>query len=710
MARNRILTLAIPFLLIAASPNTPAASETPSADRSFKPAMAVEAIASRNRPPELVVGHRNEPMKPVFPADYDWAEYYRVDKAVYSLARHAEEAWPELIAHLGDDRYSISYRGIEGGNNYSVGDVCERIITDAISEAYFRHAPEGKLAWMYLHRPDVPRGKDLRPWCEARRAKKLYELQVEMCDWAVNVLPAFDGDPEFGTEDKTKAINAIKAEKTSLLATRKAVLPAGYDDRWVSPEFGKYGEPPSASPSAPPMLENVEHCQGEYRLARGLSVEGVVLLKQGRWSADELRVFRQTPWLDAASVRIRWAELEPQDQQFDFSIAEQLLEEVKRYNASHPSAHRTLHVRVMGGVHVPRWFEQAGVRFYDTQDAVRGRPGRPIRVPLPYDNPEYLRQLREVYRAMAQRFGKEPLVTVYHGTWSAGPWDEIFHPQGTAALPPDYTPQKFVHGMIEQLDVLLDEFCAKGLVAELPYSGKYPSKDQIDITGPLTARIVERLGKRSPLLYIQSNGWGMTNTGKPTVSWGHERDIHDAFGQVNLAFQALGTNAGGGWMPQGDWVPLVELARQYEAAYVEIYPPDLLPVDSKHRIEEALDWPPSADAAAGLPRGFLGFRRWLRQRNRILYQREGTIVQRFASDGPPGAIERVRIEPYAPDSNCVKAAVRVRQGEQAWSGWRDTERVGDLPPSSEAEVRVTLHTDDGCVSPRVHRIAVEWKQ
>ncbi len=28
-------------------------------------------------------------------------------------------------------------------------------------------------------------------------------------------------------------------------------------------------------------------------------------------------------------------------------------------------------------------------------------------------------------------------------------------------------------------------------------------------------------------------------------------------------------------MPQGDWVALVELAQRYEAAYVEIYPPDL---------------------------------------------------------------------------------------------------------------------------------------
>jgi hypothetical protein len=150
-------------------------------------------------------------------------------------------------------------------------------------------------------------------------------------------------------------------------------------------------------------LHNVQQQGAEYTLAAGPNVEGVVLLKQGRWSADEVRAFHKVPWIDAASVRLRWAELEPQDQQFDFSIAEQLLAEVKKYNASHPGAHRTLHIRVMGGVHVPKWFEAAGVRCYDTLDTFRGVPTRTIRIPVPDDNPAYLKQLHEVYQAMYDR-------------------------------------------------------------------------------------------------------------------------------------------------------------------------------------------------------------------------------------------------------------------------------------------------------------------
>lgn len=473
-----------------------------------------------------------------------------------------------------------------------------------------------------------------------------------------------------------------------------------------------WGGAPSTEAASPVTLTNVQRIGEDYVLAAGPNVEGVVLLKQGRWSPEELRAFRDVPWLDAASVRVRWADLELQDQQFDFTLAEQLLAEVKRYNETHPGARRTLHLRVMGGVHVPRWFEKVGVRFYDTQDAIRGVPSRAIRVPIPYDNPAYLRQLREVYRAMYDRFHAEPLVAVYHGTWSAGPWDEIFHPQGSAALPPGYTPQKFVRGMCEQLDVLIEEFCLRGCVAELPYSGKYPAKDQIDITGSLTARIVERLGKRSPFLYIQSNGWGQTNSGKQTISWGHERDIQDAFGQVNLAFQALGTNAGKGWMPQGDWVALVELAQRHEAAYVEIYPPDLLPLDTQHRILEAFNFPgpPGLMSADSLPAGFVGFRSWLRQRTRVLYPREGTITQRFRRQGPPVSVAWFAIQASTPEGTSVAAVARVRLGAEHWSAWHDADHVGELPPATEAEVQATLHTDDGYVSPRVRQVSLEWRQ
>jgi hypothetical protein len=322
--------------------------------------------------------------------------------------------------------------------------------------------------------------------------------------------------------------------------------------------------------------------------------------------------------------------------------------------------------------------------------------------------PEYLKRLRQAYRAMYEKYKDEPLVAVYHGTWSAGPWDEIFHPQGKAPLPPDYTPEKFVRGMVEQLDVLIDEFCMKGKVAELPYSGKYPTKRQIDITGPLTRRIVERLGKRSPYLYIQSNGWGQMNTGAQTVSWGHEPDISDASGQVNLALQALGTNAGGGWAPQGDWIGLIEIARKFDASYLELYPPDFMPLDTGHHIVDAFTHARGA-AGEGVPGGFIGYRPWLTQRGRVLYVREGTIQQVFAAGPDARRLESVTVRAETPPETSVACRVRTRAPGGEWSEWRPADCAGELPPGREAMVEASLHTDDGLVTPTLLEMRPAWR-
>ncbi len=351
---------------------------------------------------------------------------------------------------------------------------------------------------------------------------------------------------------------------------------------------------------------------------------GVAMVHQGEWTDDVWRAFRMTPWLDAASVRIEWSELEPRDEEFDWGPFDRVIEGVRAYNEAHPGAERKVHLRPLGGRFTPAWFEDAGVRYYETEQRSHVyRPDQPptitttvLRVPIPYENPEFLKQLRELYGAMRERYGGEPLVVVYHGCWSAGPWNEIFHPQPPASLPPGYTPDKFVDGMLQQLDVLIDEWCRHGLVAELPFSGKYPPKSRIDITGPLVDRIVERLGPLSPYMVIQSNGWGTTAKGRVTVSWSHEEDLREAEGRVHVAFQALGTNAGGNWHRQGDWVELVRLALEWVARYVEIYPPDLLPLDTEHRIVEAFTYrPDSGESVPGLE-DFVGFRPWIEARTR----------------------------------------------------------------------------------------------
>ena len=437
-------------------------------------------------------------------------------------------------------------------------------------------------------------------------------------------------------------------------------------------------------------MESVQVKDNVYTLASGPNVEGVVYVQQGDWTPEVIETFHQVPWIDAASIRLKWSELEPQDQQFNWASFDKVLGEVKKYNEAHPDAHRTMHIRVMGGEHVPKWFEQAGVKMYDTTHKQGGKE-KPLHIPAPYDNPEFLKQLREVYAAMVEHYKDEPLVTVYHGTWSAGPWDEIYHPQDKEPLPPNYSQKKFIKGMTEQLDVLIDEFSLKGKVAELPFSGKYPQKNLMNLTGPLTDRIVERLGRRSPFLYIQTNGWGLMSSGYQTMSWGHTEDIQDAYGMVNLSFQALGTNSGGGWMPQGNWLPLVKMAKDYEVAYTELYPPDFQPVDDKHNMTRAF---------TGKGEDGIGFKPFLKQRNRQLYVREGKVTRTFVCDKPQ-KIDALVTAQSVPEQCSVKYRVRTRTKDGAWSDWQDKAHVNKLPIGTEAEVEATLHTNDGYFTPRI---------
>ena len=418
---------------------------------------------------------------------------------------------------------------------------------------------------------------------------------------------------------------------------------------------------------------------------------------------DVMQAFHGVPWIDAASVRVRWLSLEPRPGEFNWIHIDQALAEVKKFNAAHSRTLRTLQVRPMGGEHCPRWFAQAGVRFYDTTHPAPDNPNKPLRAPMPYDNPVFIDRLRRVYRAMYERYKDEPLVALYHGTWSAGPWDEIFIPVRSAPRPPGYTPEKFAAGMREQLDVLLEEFSLKGKPAELPWSGVYESGSEF--LRVLRDRIVERLGKRSPYLYLQSNGWGVyKGTGRHTIAWGHERDIDDLYGKVNLGLQAIGTNAGGNWIPNGDWVELIRLAEKYEAPYAELYPPDFMPIDTEHRMVDAFNQEPG-----GAIPGFIGFRPWLRRRDRVMYTREGIKRRSFRNGKRGRTLDEIRIVASVPADCVVTARARTRIADSTWSEWQNTVSARRLPPGQDLQVEVRLRTDDGFVSPRVIGIEPVWR-
>lgn len=185
---------------------------------------AIEKLVNHNPVPRLV-GDKGQ-RDPIFDVKYDWAEYHRVWMALRELAPKAEALWPELVKHLDDERYCMTaLTWSDNTHNLTVGDVCHELISNILSNAYYQHLKPNSLdIYGRMGRPDIARDKKkLKSWCEARRDKPLYELQMEACEWAVKRLTKSEDLPRVSNSTRRAWIAAIKAEIQSLTKSKLAV-------------------------------------------------------------------------------------------------------------------------------------------------------------------------------------------------------------------------------------------------------------------------------------------------------------------------------------------------------------------------------------------------------------------------------------------------------------------------------------------------------
>jgi hypothetical protein len=238
----RFHTLTISIFLAAATvwSVVPALAQVPSGKQKLEAAApvpfgaraAVEALVGRNPVPGLAGLHGCDP---IFAKDYDWGEYGRVWMAFQTLIDHAEDAWHEMVGHLDDSRYAITVNSglsCDYAYNWTVGDACFRIVQNTLTEAHFRHLhPSSSHAYNQLRYPDFTRrGKTLKAWCEARGNKKLYELQIEVCQWAISQLGKEDFDDEEVTRHWASWAAAVQSEIASLRRSQKAVHFHGFGE------------------------------------------------------------------------------------------------------------------------------------------------------------------------------------------------------------------------------------------------------------------------------------------------------------------------------------------------------------------------------------------------------------------------------------------------------------------------------------------------
>ncbi len=223
-----------------------AASTTKPEMRKVDPDKLIKALRNRNPSPDI------SNYSPKFIKSYDWNEYDRVDKAIIALVGHAEEAWPELLDHFDERRYCITYE-TEYGRNYTVGDICCIIVHQCLIQAYRERIspwfssskieyPKSEKVYRILSRPEMLKdARDIRIWCQKRAGKPLYELQIEMCEWAIEKTKVFN---DVSDEEREPLIKSIREEIARLRESKKAVPFPGFHGE----EFGRY-RPPETSAS-----------------------------------------------------------------------------------------------------------------------------------------------------------------------------------------------------------------------------------------------------------------------------------------------------------------------------------------------------------------------------------------------------------------------------------------------------------------------------
>jgi hypothetical protein len=177
---------------------------------------------------------------PVFDKKYDWAEYKRVDAAIDSLVSNAEAAWPEIIKHFDDKRYCITYHN-DYGYNLSIGNICQSIVINCLRKAYYKHITllldmvhDPEYVAKRIRSPRIFREENgLKNWCEVRKNKKLYEMQIEMCEWVIGTVTALKN---VSAEEREPFVKAVRAEIAELRTSKKAIRFAGFHGE----EFGRY--------------------------------------------------------------------------------------------------------------------------------------------------------------------------------------------------------------------------------------------------------------------------------------------------------------------------------------------------------------------------------------------------------------------------------------------------------------------------------------
>ena len=189
-------------------------------------ARLIEQLASENPKPKNVTDSDGERVT-VFPPGYSRDRQNKVHRAADELRKFGIDAFPQIIDHFDDHRYSYSEEAMNARSELfysrSVGSHCMSIVCAQLYMFETWGDPWTGFGPTWDGHPELRSKSTAQRWWAKNKGKPLWRLQTDMLEWAI--------DLELNTKHATEwnsraAMEAVKSNRTTLaelLATRKAL-------------------------------------------------------------------------------------------------------------------------------------------------------------------------------------------------------------------------------------------------------------------------------------------------------------------------------------------------------------------------------------------------------------------------------------------------------------------------------------------------------
>jgi hypothetical protein len=174
----------------------------------------IEALASSEAPPK----HKG-PLEdsPLFFPELDDPAQARVLAARRKLEEKGAAAFPQLIAHLGDKRYSCTqeYAALV---NLSVGNVCEQMIESQVQPGMRYKSRNGIDGKGHMSPHFINSRGGVKKWWSTRSTMSLREMKIEALEWTI-AEEEKTGFPD--PKDRKNYLNPLQTELRDLKKQKK---------------------------------------------------------------------------------------------------------------------------------------------------------------------------------------------------------------------------------------------------------------------------------------------------------------------------------------------------------------------------------------------------------------------------------------------------------------------------------------------------------